>query len=1349
MSYEAPLTDSFCVHTEPNLLDRIVIRGRYRTLSIIVVGAAAEEAEVENCSILWGNTLPQDGEEKKVFGSGGKNETTSRCCSHLNDFLPLKKFWQAKEHLADKKIHKVFPQLDIKSNDAKEFDKVKKEVLAVISQNLGFGDEDEQDESVSLQGKIEGVIDKVVDCLEKTEGAPYNSLRLSAMVSVLLCASPEYVTKFAKKGGIDGLWNIIQHPRTSVESKFWSMLSFLAASSNENGLECLAGHAHTIKGASALNDGLQNLEQGLLSLAMKPEFADLAHLSARVIQNLQLYNASVTLKSLALQLVDQRKSNKKVDSANVDSLLASILNIHDVYSQLEVTQKLTCIANSSIETKVNTFVDEKDITLPSAHAVAVQSLLHNRGVASLSTILALIGSFESSDEMVNLKIEHLIRSICEICECIEEFKYFDVLLIRDTSDVNLLCNALAVVGEYRLNSNLSNLEMKLRQSMLTFLSLDTLCMRVGHVHDHRATDVNLIMEAMYELLGNLSKLYETGGLCHSLQKYVLAWVLSAADEIEQASTYLQFGVAMLEILYVLISVSKGADNEKVVYLMLVDKFLPCKPDRERFGFSPYKIESLLEVKTVIKIVSKSDPMVELQKYMNEIEIQSSAVPSAPKALNPARMHGMMFAIKEVSSFMKTVPIGALERTSLSISGYMESIKQTLLYLAEQSVSLQLHQTESLKGLLLERSSWFLSSMNIIVTLDACLVGIEGCLQFLLANDVNLSLCEFFKAFVKSYDIIMYFSGIFEGTDCAGIIERLSKTYTKCLRMRCLSGAIPSIVQEILGAVDEGSISFSVAKYLHPAEVLRTLKLMNELIPFENVGSSIRLKEAVRQQSESCTAGLLSILSQAAFFSFPGIKRSLIELCMKVSHLGPNLARAIIPPLLELLQQEYEIVCEDEAEIRCTENLCDVIQVLSTDALCKSVLLDSGAISIMLSIFKQPLLRNTTVNESSLPSKVIQTIYNLCDTGICLDKSSPLYVRAVEDSPSIDEGTNFVSTVLDAIRALSEEVMGKVIDIFVLLSSHIPGKVALRSGASQWKTNAYWTGEGSQQGGTVDAASALASAARFLRSSSSSIDNENKKTCLTKGAEILESLYEGNDMDDEEEEPPQAADLESRYEMASQLKQQSFGALHGLDLQNFLERLSFSDEWLTEEQTLVRETEVQAQNRWHEDGIARTSSLASQIKSMSEILPTYGGKLTSETGENGMASKPFEDGANQSVGDTGKAEIGAPSLEFLEMETETKHRLSGNGEDDLYGDIAGPGSAPLDSKGAENVEGDDLYGDIDMGNAELDSGALASEADLDTLTPETIAKLLQNPEQLQPLLEKHPQLLSVLQQSLNS
>ena len=257
MSYEAPLTDSFCVHTEPNLLDRIVIRGRYRTLSIIVVGAAAEEAEVENCSILWGNTLPQDGEEKKVFGSGGKNETTSRCCSHLNDFLPLKKFWQAKEHLADKKIHKVFPQLDIKSNDAKEFDKVKKEVLAVISQNLGFGDEDEQDESVSLQGKIEGVIDKVVDCLEKTEGAPYNSLRLSAMVSVLLCASPEYVTKFAKKGGIDGLWNIIQHPRTSVESKFWSMLSFLAASSNENGLECLAGHAHTIKGASALNDGLQ------------------------------------------------------------------------------------------------------------------------------------------------------------------------------------------------------------------------------------------------------------------------------------------------------------------------------------------------------------------------------------------------------------------------------------------------------------------------------------------------------------------------------------------------------------------------------------------------------------------------------------------------------------------------------------------------------------------------------------------------------------------------------------------------------------------------------------------------------------------------------------------------------------------------------------------------------------------------------------------------------------------------------------------------------------------------------------------------------------------------------------
>ena len=38
---------------------------------------------------------------------------------------------------------------------------------------------------------------------------------------------------------------------------------------------------------------------------------------------------------------------------------------------------------------------------------------------------------------------------------------------------------------------------------------------------------------------------------------------------------------------------------------------------------------------------------------------------------------------------------------------------------------------------------------------------------------------------------------------------------------------------------------------------------------------------------------------------------------------------------------------------------------------------------------------------------------------------------------------------------------------------------------------------------------------------------------------------------------------------------------------------------------------------------------------------------------------------------------------------------------------------------------------------------------DQLTPETIAELLRNPEKLQPLLEKHPQLLAVLQQSLSS
>ena len=410
------------------------------------------------------------------------------------------------------------------------------------------------------------------------------------------------------------------------------------------------------------------------------------------------------------------------------------------------------------------------------------------------------------------------------------------------------------------------------------------------------------------------------------------------------------------------------------------------------------------------------------------------------------------------------------------------------------------------------------------------------------------------------------------------------------------------------------------------------------------------------------------------------------------------------------------------------------------------MIESGAITLMLSIFKEPLLTNAEVSESNLPTKIVRTISNLCDTDICLDERNPLYVRAVEDSPTVEEGTNFVSTLLDAMRSLSEGVMETVIDIFLKLSGHIPGRVALRSGASQWKTNAYWTGE-PQGGDAVSAASALASAARFLRSTASGMEGERKKSYLNNGAEILESQCEGDDIDDEEEEPPQPTDLESRFKQAFQLNKEFLHLKYGLQLQDLVDKCGAPGETSTVEHAFLKETEVQAQNRWHEDELRRKGSAFSQIRDMSVIPPLFGGTLTSTTGptigpnpgEVIHGGQPMEmDDKNDAFGFLSNGEAG------------TEQQMAENIEDDLYADI---GPASVKSESAPNKNGDDLYGDIEMDDPKPETKATAGETAIesfsaDNLTPETIAQLLKNPEALQPLLEKHPQLLQFLQQSLN-
>ena len=131
-----------------------------------------------------------------------------------------------------------------------------------------------------------------------------------------------------------------------------------------------------------------------------------------------------------------------------------------------------------------------------------------------------------------------------------------------------------------------------------------------------------------------------------------------------------------------------------------------------------------------------------------------------------------------------------------------------------------------------------------------------------------------------------------------------------------------------------------------------------------------------------------------------------------------------------------------------------------------------------------------------------------------------------------------------------------------------------------------------------------------------------------------------------------------------------------------------------------------------------------------ITPKYGGQLTSE-----------------------HAGVGGYQQE-MQIDSEAPGLVGNEEEEDLYGGILeaeAKQEGGLGTIGAVDENADDLYGDIEMGEAgpeEMKPQQSESFA-ADQLTPETIAELLRNPEKLQPLLEKHPQLLAVLQQSLSS
>ena len=1311
LQYEAPLSDSFCTHTEPAVVDHLVIRGRYRTLSMIIVGVAAEDAVVENCSFLWGRDLPESNEVPLgVTLANGGEAGAKDACDNLGELLPLGYAGECDEtHLGDE-IQKTICDLDtVASGGEDQFDKFRTEVLSAVSckfrnQKGAMG--------VSIHKGLGKAMDKIVDYLDRGSNAPFNMLRLSALASAMICSCSQLTGTFSRKGGVDGLWNTLQNEETGLEPKFWSLFSLLVASCHQKGLECLAEHAHATKG------GFQNLEQGLLALIMKKQYSVLARMGVQVIQRLQLYHAIRALNVSAAELAKTWKESGGLDWEQINGIVESTEHLRDALLQLVQSQKALVLSHSSIDTREASFLGNTYIEIPAPDAIAAQCLLKYKGLEALSTILAIIGMTASCSSQQAKKADHVMEVVVGACKMIEATQHFDVVLAKGTKACSLMWDTLTEVAKHRENTNLSLTAKKWGCYIACIRAADSLS-----VHCHGGSDDGRVGAAAQRFLLSCSELYESGGCCSFLLKHGSRSLVDYMGRAESLGGHdrhsVHFRVVALDTFYVLLAATKRIDDVKLIsaFLKLSSDLLTSELCREGFNLSPYKVASLQEAAAVSKSMEgESTEMAGAHKYMDS---------TAPLTLS--RLYGMVFALKVVVTKLRRSPVSASDFTAVDMSNLFGRLREMLLFVQNQTTALQNQQEEAWTGLGLGKTCFSATAMSLLSTLDACLEGVEACLEFILSVDVRIEGNDICKAFVSTYDIILFFSS-FGSTAGSGLLNKIRETYAKCLRKWSVSRVMPSPAAEVLGKQAEGSISFSVAKYLHPSELLRSIAVLNIVIPFERTQYSVFLRDRFAEHSDVYASGILSILSQAVFFSHPSIKVPLIELCLKLVHLGPGFARAVVSPLLELLQQEYEIVCEDREEIKCLENLVDVIHAISRDALCKCALLESGAITAMLGIFKQPHLSDSAISSSSLPLRVVQTIHNLCNTNICLSADSPLYIRAVEDSPTIDEGTNFVSVMLDAMRALSGDQAELVTEIFAFFSGHIPGKVALRSGASQWKTNAYWSGDGSQGDSVINTASALASAARFLSSTMNEMKSDKQKDSVSKAVKILEDLQNDGE-DDEDEDPPQPTDLEARYEEVFQENRHS-NAFRRDELVHLIGSARFSEDCEPQERGMAKESEVEAQNRWHADRESKESSLVQQMIRGSMIAPKYGGQLTSE-----------------------HAGVGGYQQE-MQIDSEAPGLVGNEEEEDLYGGILeaeAKQEGGLGTIGAVDENADDLYGDIEMGEAgpeEMKPQQSESFA-ADQLTPETIAELLRNPEKLQPLLEKHPQLLAVLQQSLSS
>ena len=226
--FESDGKDSFCVRVDARAVDRIVVRGKFRTLSLVVIGSPLEESAIEGCAFTWGRSVsvaPKPiAAAMEVDADDVGGEAVAAAAARL---------------ISGEEAGRASP--DAMSAALAHFESTTTMTDEGLAQLKSAARDCLSDGTgASLQEAIcaPAIAERAASLLGAGAGAGPNDRCAGAVVAALLCAAPRTFALFAEANGVPHLLHALGPSQGDVS--MWAAVAAERASRHSAGLAALA-----------------------------------------------------------------------------------------------------------------------------------------------------------------------------------------------------------------------------------------------------------------------------------------------------------------------------------------------------------------------------------------------------------------------------------------------------------------------------------------------------------------------------------------------------------------------------------------------------------------------------------------------------------------------------------------------------------------------------------------------------------------------------------------------------------------------------------------------------------------------------------------------------------------------------------------------------------------------------------------------------------------------------------------------------------------------------------------------------------------------------------------------------